>query len=132
MTVTAAQTATTLLALAVLALLGPNLRAQQAESERVEGDYFAQKPPGREPAVLGPGIPLHAKAGAQLRLHARCQGGLFHDQAIGPLHANDDGSASVECGGERTVAPFSGEYADVDPFVTQDGTRLYLLVEAAA
>jgi Tol biopolymer transport system component len=96
----------------------------QDEPSQLTGRYLGQDPPGLTPVLFAPGVvstevnelnAAFSPDGNELYFSVRRAG------------RNTLMKVSVENGRwtERSVVAFSGEYSDVDPFVSADGERLY-------
>ena len=94
------------------------------DSSALSGPYLGQEPPGFTPVVFAPGVvstlenELNATFtpdGDELYFSVR-QGGQYTLMTL----RLENGLWS-----ERSAVSFSGDYGDVDPFVTSDGARIY-------
>jgi Tol biopolymer transport system component len=99
--------------------------AQQTDFSKLIGPYLGQKPPGEKAELFGDGI---LSTGLSELNTVFFPGGK---EVIFSVQCGDMKWALVmtrEENGrwrEPEVAPFSGEYGGVDPFVSYDGNRVY-------
>ena len=115
--------ATGLLAAATVALLGSYGPAQDGKVLR--GEYFGQTPPGETAQLFGAGMistglpelnTVFFPGGKEVIFSV--QSGDFRWALV--MAREEDGRW-----GKPEVAPFSGEFGGVDPFVSYDGKRVY-------
>jgi len=108
----------------LLSALPVNSCAGQGSSQASRDDYLGQKPPGRTPELFGPGIISTGEN--ELNLAVVPDGSQIFF-TVWNSGVNTLMTVRRENGEwlRREVAPFSGTYSDVDPYVTLDGNRLY-------
>jgi len=86
--------------------------------------YLGQKPPGLNPEVFAPGVVSTSKSELNCVFSPDGDEVYFTEWKAGAntimMMKRKDGRWS-----KRTVASFSGQYSDVDPYITADGKRLY-------
>jgi hypothetical protein len=110
-------------ALAVIALLGASHSAQDGKIFR--GEYFGQAPPGETSQLFGEGM---ISTGLPELNSVFFPGGK---EVIFSVQYGEMKWALVMAKEENgrwqkpEVAPFSGEFGGVDPFVSYDGNRIY-------
>jgi Tol biopolymer transport system component len=97
---------------------------QSDESARASGPYLGQKPPGITPELFGPGLVSSDKNELNLA-YAPDHTELIFTERINGRNTLVIVKQRNSIWGERTIAPFSGRYSDVDPVFTRDGKRLY-------
>lgn len=94
----------------------------QFESE--VGDYIGQPPPGKVPQIFAPGI-ISTEANELNCAFTPDLNEVYFTvwregvNTIMVVRRGEDGWT------ERRVAEFSGQFSDVDPFITSNGQRLY-------
>ncbi|MEZ5358449.1 MAG: hypothetical protein R3F48_06415 [Candidatus Zixiibacteriota bacterium] len=93
--------------------------------EELTGDYLGQKPP-TEATLFAPGI---VSTGFSERDFAITPDGneifytlMWGNQGVILRVVREDGMW-----GEPEVAPFSGKYSDLEPFISPDGSKLYFV-----
>lgn len=117
----------TLLTFAV-ALLSVNMssfcQTDQKDLSKNSHRYLDQKPPGLKPEVFAPGIVSTEKN--ELNCVFSPDGNEVYftvwKDGVNTIMMMKQKSGKWS---ERAIAPFSGKYSDVDPFITADGRRLY-------
>ncbi len=99
-------------------------RYRPAGRTQLTGDYLGQTPPGLTPALFAPGVV--STAANELNCVFSPDGNELY------FTERRDGRNTLmtmsRVDGEwrsRSVVSFSGKYGDVDPFITEDGNRLY-------
>jgi len=113
--------------LAVLFLLAPTAAAPAPaqEGKIVRGEYFGQAPPGEKAELFGDGIlstglpelnTVFFPGGKEVIFSVQCG-----DMKWALVMTREENGRWRE----PEVAPFSGEYGGVDPFVSYDGNRVY-------
>jgi hypothetical protein len=92
----------------------------------LRGPYLGQEPPGLEPRLFAPGI---VSTGLQTRDVAMTPDGneLYFSVTVGPttmilVTRQIDGRWT-----EPEVAPFSGRYLDIEPSISPDGEKFFVL-----
>ena len=104
--------------------LSPTACAAQEEGPPPTGPYLGQEPPGLTPVVFAPGL----VSTEQNELNAAFSpDGTEIYFSVSQAGQNTIVAIKLENGRwtGRSVVAFSGEYSDVDPFVSADGERLY-------
>ena len=96
----------------------------QDETQRLIGRYLGQEPPGQIPALFAPGVV--STAANELNTAFSPDGNELY-LSVRRAGQNTIMSMSIKNGRwtDRSVVAFSGEYSDVDPYVSADGERLY-------
>ena len=113
-----------ILVLGVAAVLLPFCGSAAEQGEPLEGPYLGQKPPGSTPATFAPGF---------VSTPARELNATFTpdgDELYFSRQIDDRMTLMVSRRVKGVWMPpavvgFSGVFADVDPFVSRDGSRLY-------
>lgn len=110
----------------VLLLISNNFSCQtkKLDDKEVLGEYLGQKPPGMVAEKFAPGKISTDKSELNCVFTPDGKEVYFSEWNAGVntimMMQWKDGKWS-----ERKIAPFSGKYSDVDPFITADGQRLY-------
>ncbi len=96
-------------------------------SSLLQGPYLGQDPPGLEPEVFAPGVvstdgnevnSVFTRDGKEVYF-SKFAGGRGYTIMV--MREESDGWTAP------TVAPFSGDYSEVDMFVTHDGQRFFFI-----
>jgi hypothetical protein len=110
-------------AAAVIAAIGPVSASQEAKI--IRGEYFGQTPPGMKAELFGAGI---ISTGMPELNSVFFPGGkeVIFSVEYGMMKwalvmAREENGRWLK----PEIAPFSGEYGGVDPFVSYDGNRVY-------
>jgi Tol biopolymer transport system component len=96
----------------------------QAPPQQLAGPYLGQTPPGTTPVLFAAGIvsteidELNATFSADGRE-------LYFSRRVNGRNSVMVTREETGSWSDATVAPFSGVYGDVDPFLASDGLRLY-------
>lgn len=94
------------------------------DSPPLHGPYLGQEPPGLSPVVFAPGVV--STLDNELNASFTPDGGeLYFSVRQGGNHTLMTVRLENGFWNDRTTVSFSGEYGDVDPFVTLDGARIY-------
>lgn len=97
---------------------------QGEDSAGLKGPYLGQEPPGQTPKIFAPGIVSTEKNELNCTFSPdRKQ--MFFTRTINGRHTTMVMTLMENVWKGPEIAPFSGEYADVDPYVSSDGNRLY-------
>jgi hypothetical protein len=93
------------------------------------GDYLGQEPPGMEPQLFAPGI---VSTGLGERDVAMTPDGneLYYTAVVGPAFNFGAIVVTKRVDGQWTppeVAPFSGQYMDLEPAISPDGQRFFFM-----
>jgi len=107
----------------------PRVEEEVEEFYELAGDYLGQEPPGMDPRLFAPGI---VSTGLSERDMAMTPDGdeIYFSGALG---ANHDFSAILVVRrvegrwSKPEVAPFSGNYMDLEPAISPDGQRFFFL-----
>jgi Tol biopolymer transport system component len=99
-------------------------RAGQESAPALTGPYLGQKPPGLVPVVFAPGVVSTSENELNAAFSPDGSEFYFTTKRRGRNTLMSVKFANHRWTG-RAVAEFSGDYGDVDPFVSSDGEKLY-------
>jgi Tol biopolymer transport system component len=110
--------------LLLLVCILPVACAAQEDAQPLVGRYLGQEPPGLTPVVFAPGV-VSTRANELNAAFSPDGNELYFSVSRAGRYTVMTTKFENVRWTDRSVATFSGEYSDVDPFVSADGEKLY-------